>query len=973
MIFIDLETRSLADLPSLGGRGYARDPSGELLLGTAVDARFDPAPVYCWSGWLDPKAATGVSIRGWEVEPADLANIGFPADAVRWVPPEADLPEPIAEAARTGVVFVAQNADGFDRHVWAELGYPEPKWVDTLPLFSRRGLPRGLEQAGKAVFGFGKDALGHKLMQICSIPQRKGVLKGQFVPPDSARLSRVARYCARDSLLAAAIWFEEDLGRADPDDPVLALHRRINARGIPIDVDAARRLRAEDLKQQALAVRKAEEATRGVVTAKVVSSPLQLRKWLAKHGIEVLDCSRETMERVLKSTSDSMIRSVIEARLATSSITGGKIDALLRRTCPDQRLRDWAVYYGAHTGRWSSRGVQVQNFATTKVEVHEDVYDEPSQAPQVAVDEETTIAEVFKSMLRGLIIAPVEEPDTLLGVIDLAAIEARVTAWCAKDWADLQVYVRGDDPYILLANDIFGAKPGEITKKDLRRQAGKAGVLACIAEGSPVLTDRGWVRIEEVGLADRVWDGVEWVIHEGCVYQGVRECFNLNGVWLTPEHEILTPDGIWQRAECFANGQCPDVGPFSEDGRCWESNAGLPAGFVRSIFDASIVEQKKPRSIPLTWCVGSASGAVRALAANNKPHANSTKDGKPSSQIPPSAVGGRIESHRPSVGAPKKGPQDGSTMGGVGSSSMPLGSWTGLNSEQLLPGSQDTKSSTSPLTASTTTAVTNQATSAWPRVQTRTRIVVRRVFDLVNAGPRRRFQVGRLIAHNCGYQGGPNAILKFTDKLGLNLEAVGTSAERIVEAWRNQHPLVAGRATGTWKTPEGKRIVTRRGGLWRDTKSAVETIAKGEAQTATACSCTWVREGRHMFCVLPSGRPVIYRDVGWESVANKWGGMGDSITYLGARGVRIPTYGGKLVENVVQAICRDLLSDAMLALEATGIEVLMHVHDELVFKVRQPHDATYARALAIITKTPAWMEGMVVGANGEMGRRYAKP
>lgn len=704
MIFIDFETRSLADLPNVGGRNYARDPSGELLVACAVDATRDPAPVYCWSGWLK----AGVQIRGWEVPPNELAEIGFPANAVRWIDPHHDIPAPILVAVHDGVPLVAQNADAFDRNVWNELGYPEAKFVDTMPLFARRGLPRGLDKCGQALFGVGKDGLGQKLMQMSCIPQKKGVMKGQWIAPDSARLSRIARYCARDALLAAAIWYEERLGDPDPDDPILELHRRINDRGIPVDVQAARRLRAEDLRQRALACQRAHKATNGKVTETTLNSPVQLRGWFKTKGIDVLDCQRETMLAVRKGKHgdvDEAVLTVVEARLAVSSITGGKIDSLLRRTCPDGRLRDWGVYYGAHTGRWSARGVQVQNLAGAKVEVTEDVYDEPSQAPKVAKEEEVDLVEVFKSMLKGLFIAPPEIPGAELGIVDLKAIEARVTAWVAQDWDDLQVYVRGEDPYIKLAATIFGVPASEIDKKDIRRQVGKAGVLSS------------------------------------------------------------------------------------------------------------------------------------------------------------------------------------------------------------------------------------------------------------------------------GYQGGPNAILKMLPKIGLteaDLIKVGASPEKIVEGWRDDHPLVAGKRRGTWKTPEGKLVITRKGGLWRDTKEAVERIARGESNEEEACRCKWIRDGAHLFCVLPSGRPVIYREVAYEKVPDRWGGMSESITYLSARGVRIPTYGGKLVENVVQAICRDLLAEPMLAMEREGIQTLLHCHDEFVF-VNRPNSRDYDRAVELITTTPAWMPGMVIGANGEKSRRYAKP
>lgn len=69
----------------------------------------------------------------------------------------------------------------------------------------------------------------------------------------------------------------------------------------------------------------------------------------------------------------------------------------------------------------------------------------------------------------------------------------------------------------------------------------------CLAEGSPVYTNHGWKPIERVSLSDLVWDGVEWVSHGGVAYNGVRECVKLNNVYMTPDHKVLTDNG-WREA-----------------------------------------------------------------------------------------------------------------------------------------------------------------------------------------------------------------------------------------------------------------------------------------------------------------------------------------------------------------------------------------------------------------------------------------
>lgn len=69
----------------------------------------------------------------------------------------------------------------------------------------------------------------------------------------------------------------------------------------------------------------------------------------------------------------------------------------------------------------------------------------------------------------------------------------------------------------------------------------------CIAEGTPVLTRRGWVPIEQVRATDQVHDGVEFVDHKGLLFKSVQTCMPVDGVWMTPDHEVLTDDG-WKAA-----------------------------------------------------------------------------------------------------------------------------------------------------------------------------------------------------------------------------------------------------------------------------------------------------------------------------------------------------------------------------------------------------------------------------------------
>ena len=69
----------------------------------------------------------------------------------------------------------------------------------------------------------------------------------------------------------------------------------------------------------------------------------------------------------------------------------------------------------------------------------------------------------------------------------------------------------------------------------------------CIASGTPVLTDTGWIPIEQVQRCHKIWDGLEWVTHGGLLYKGIQTTGEYHGVRMTPDHEILTTEG-WKHA-----------------------------------------------------------------------------------------------------------------------------------------------------------------------------------------------------------------------------------------------------------------------------------------------------------------------------------------------------------------------------------------------------------------------------------------
>jgi len=189
---------------------------------------------------------------------------------------------------------------------------------------------------------------------------------------------------------------------------------------------------------------------------------------------------------------------------------------------------------------------------------------------------------------------------------------------------------------------------------------------------------------------------------------------------------------------------------------------------------------------------------------------------------------------------------------------------------------------------------------------------------------------------------------------GVDLVAAGVTAEQAVGMYREANPAIK----AAWYA------------LNRTALATVKT-----QQMGYACKCRFAYVGGALVVNLPSGRDLVYREARVESVPAKWDDtqMIEAVTFLKGAGYRSQLYGGKLAENIVQAICRDLLFHAGVRASREGIEIVMHVHDELVAEVHEADAGALLLRLCIIMSEGApWSKGFPIGVEGFTCKRYVK-
>ena len=573
-------------------------------------------------------------------------------------------------------------------------------------------------------------------------------------------------------------------------------------------------------------------------------------------------------------------------------------------------------------------------------------------------------------------------------VADQSGIELRVNHFLWKVPSSMALYQASPDKADLYrafaAQGLYRIEPAEVTKA--QRQIGKL----CLAEGTLVLTDAGEVPIEQVTARHKVWDGVEWVTTLGATYKGVKDVITYDGVTATPDHEVWISDGRKvplgtaaaqsQRLARTGAGRTPlGFGGVGVTGSAPRQGVQARPGTMYELRDdqasqlpepAQGRDKRLPELLSEVRSPGVAATTPGGGAATlHEPQRRGVREvRKPGDRVPVSDGG---PSRR--VGDAELGLECGQGAGSQGQRRSLRAGQPEMGDPQAERRQPDALeiSGVPQVQAGPPGGSVRRHNPAHPAVEgpdtgaDRPEVgpavvqAQRRVWDLLNCGPRSRFTANGRLVSNCqlglGFGSGAQTFRRIAKTMGgVDMPVESDDPDvldcvTVVNSWRSAYaPIVEGWAKC------GKSLFDVRAGLenaidpWGLTHTCPEGI------------------------VLPSGRIIRYPDLRLED-GGTWPDGRPKKQWMYAHG-RHKAFltGPKVDENIVQALARDSVFDCSVDFyKSTGLRPALRVHDELVYVVDEAPAADLLAELQHIMRTPPkWWPELVVWSEGDMAGTY---
>lgn len=456
-VTLDFESYSEADLKQVGSWKYWEHPTTEPLM---ASYKVGASPTKIWTAYGDGNVC-----------PADLVA-----------------------AIETGATFDVHGAN-FEQAAWLwcvkHWGWPElppERWDDTMARCAALSLPLKLDRVGAVLhLPIQKDSVGKSWIQRYTRPQT--VTKKQPLKrlTDAAGLAVGESYCMTDT--ETEFGLRKKVGYLSARErSVWLMDQAINQRGIKVDVPLA------------MIARDTVEKVETKLTAELLglsgvdghSKVKQLVEWLEKNGVHVPRVKRkggketpsldaDTVEDLLVSVEKGTpMHRVLKLRQELAKGSTKKLEAFIRATNGDGRVRYMFQYHGANTGRWAGRLINLTNLP--RPPSHMEGYDPDTLAANIATGDPDYLGFVYGDPLvaisAGLRCLLVADKGKKFVAGDYKSVEGIGIAGLAGEESKLDVYRRGEDPYSVFATGALGFKVTKKTHPFERQTVGKPGELA---------------------------------------------------------------------------------------------------------------------------------------------------------------------------------------------------------------------------------------------------------------------------------------------------------------------------------------------------------------------------------------------------------------------------------------------------------------------------------------------------------------
>ncbi len=947
---IDIETYSDVDLIKCGVYKYADSPNFEILL-------------------------FAYSADDGEVKIIDLAN-------------GETLPAEIVDALKSdSVIKTAYNAQ-FERvclskHLGETLN-PE-SWYCTAVQAAELSLPASLADVG-SVLGLERQKMteGKELIKYFCVPCKPTKANGNRTRNlpchDTDKWDKFKKYCVRDVEVERAIAQKlNNYPLSSSEHELYVIDQRINDRGVLVDL----RLANEAIKMNAIQTAVATEQAYSITGLENPNSVAQLKDWLSDNGVEIDSLAKKEVKALAEKT-DGDVQEMLRLRLLMSKTSVKKYEAVVRSVCNDNRIRGLLRFYGANrTGRWCLTGdheiLTDNGWCRLDEWTGGDIACWNPNGERISFQK----AKALKFPYNGIVYEYVDKRISQVSTPEHKMyVKRRYGGEWITDSVENMAKYRPSIPFTGYRRTISSLEHSNLRVLVMIQADGHY-----TADGNIQLSFHKMRKVQRCKKLLRE-TGITYSLKEYDDKPKTRYVFVINsrhmptwlrmfrdktfGTWLFDESADVFFDELpyWEGYRC---------GPNSiQYSTCNKINADIIQAFAHISGRSALMRVKDRTKEKTNWSTSYVLDIwltpINCHEVRPKPkcydfegtvYCAETKTGyflvRRNGRVWITGNSGNIlqpqnlpQNHLPDLTLAREIVKSGDFE----LLDMIFGNVPNVLSELIrtvLVPKQNHRFIVADFSAIEARVV------AWLAGETWVLDAFENGSDIYCETASRMFRVpvkkhgvnghlrqkGKQCTLSCSYGGSVGALKAMgAIEAGMREEEL----KPLVEAWRNANPHIVQ--------------------LWNEVGNAAKKAIK-EKTTVPLGKITYIYERGILFIQLPSGRRLSY--IKPRIGTNRFGG--ESITYMGIgaskKWERLETFGGKLVENIVQAIARDLLAFAMMNVTKAGYDIVFTVHDEIICEVPEGQGSV-DEMCKLMSVNPEWADGLPLAADGYECEYYRK-